>query len=243
MDYNDRFLDFLSGELSDEDQNKLTEELNNDKELQKELLLQKEILQTIKMGDDDTMDFRSQLKDIGNDFLEEKKSTFRIRPMYWIAAASVITIFSISTFLGLLSNDRFMGDQMFMEYYEPYGININVRGNSDFTEIDRAIDLYQSGNTKSALDEFQRLKIDNSEMSGFFSALCQIELGNIIEAERELELISKDAVFYSEHIDWYLSLCYLKQEKLPEAKALFQHIAEGNNEYADKAIRILKKLR
>nr|WP_319399911.1 tetratricopeptide repeat protein [uncultured Carboxylicivirga sp.] len=242
MDNNDRFLDFLSGELSEENQKKLAEELNDDKDLYEEFELQKEILHTIKMGDDDTMDFRNQLKDIGAEFMEEKKSAFRIRPAYWIAAASVITLLSVSTFLGLFRSDRYVGDQMFMEYYEPYGLDINVRGDSESSDIDNAISLYQSGNTDNALEEFEKLKMDNTELSGFFSALCQIELGNIDKAERELEAISTDAVFYSDHINWYLALCYLKQEKMPEAKEKFDEITKGNNQYAKRASRILKKL-
>ena len=242
MDYNDRVLDFLSGDISEEDQKKFAEDLNNNDELQEDFKLQKEILHTIKMGDDDTLDFRSQLKDIGSEFLNEKNSRFRIRPAYWVAAASVITLLSVSTFLGLFRSDKYVGDQMFLEYYEPYGINIQVRGDHAEEDVSKAISLYQAGNTEKALKEFERLKIENSEMSGFFLALCEIELGNIEEAQKELEKISNNAVFYSDHINWYLSLCYLKQEEISKAKALFEEIAMGNNEYADKAARILNKL-
>lgn len=242
MDYNDRILDFLSGDISKEDQKKLAEDLNNNDDLQEDFKLQKEILHTIKMGDDDTLDFRSQLKDIGGEFLNEKNSRLRIRPAYWLAAASVITLLSVSTFLGLFRSDKYVGDQMFLEYYEPYGINIQIRGDHAEEDITKAISLYQAGNTEKALKEFERLKIENSEMSGFFLALCEIELGNIEEAQKELEKIGKNAIFYSDHINWYLSLCYLKQEEISKAKTMFEEIAKGNNEYSDKAARILKKL-
>ncbi len=243
MDYNDKFLDLLSGDISEEDENKLIEELERNPELQSEFRLQKEVLNTICMGDDDTLKFRDQLRSIGNEFLnEKKKSNLRIRPGYWVAAASVITLFAISTFLGLFRNDPYSGDQLFMEYYQPYSVDNYIRGGMNLNNLDKAINLYQSGNTIAALDEFKRLTLENSELSGFFTALCQIELGNIEEASKELEIISTSSIFYADHINWYLSLCYLKLDQTSEAKSKLSEIVASGNVYSPKAVEILNKL-
>lgn len=242
MDYSEKILDLFSGDISEEDKNKLIQELENNEDLQADFRLQKEILHAIEQGDDDTLDFRSQLKEIGNEFIQEKRGRFRIRPAYWLAAASVISILTVSTFLGLFRNDPYMGDQLFMEYYQPYGVDIKVRGEQHYSALDRAISLYQAGNMASALNEFNRLELENSELSGFFSALCQIELGNIESAEKELESISQKAIFYADHINWYLSLCYLKQEEISKAKAKFEDLSKGDNMYSQRASEILKKL-
>jgi len=242
MDYSEKILDFFSGDISEKDRNLLIQELENNEDLQADFRLQKEILHAIEQGDDDTLDFRSQLKEIGNEFIQEKRGKFHIRPAYWLAAASVISILTVSTFLGLFRNDPYMGDQLFMEYYQPYGVDIKVRGEHHYSALDRAISLYQAGNMASALSEFERLELENSELSGFFSALCQIELGNIKPAEKELESISKKAIFYADHINWYLSLCYLKQEEISKAKAKLEDLSKGDNTYSQRASEILKKL-
>lgn len=243
MDYNEKMLDLFSGDLQEEEKKLLIQEYENNEEFQEDLKLQQEILYTIERGDDETIDFRNQLNDISNDFLSEKEPKRRINPSYWLAAASVIVVLGISSYLGLFRNNEYTGSQAFMEYYEPYGADLSVRGESHYNKLDKAISFYQDGNMALAISEFERLEKENAELAGFFTALCQMELGEISQAKNELERIGKNAIFYSDDIQWYLSLCYLKDNETNKASKILDDIANNNNQYSDKAKEILKKLK
>lgn len=242
MDYNDKVLDLFSGDISAEDKRRLEEEFVNNSDFQEDLKLQQEILYTLEQGDDETLDFRSQLKDLGTEFLSEKESKFRINPSYWLAAASVIVVLGISSYLGLFTNNDYSGSQAFMEYYEPFGADINVRGESHYNKLDKAFSFYQEGNMALAISEFEQMEKENAELAGFFTALCHIELGEIDQAKSELKRIGENSIFYADHINWYLSLCHLKNNDTSNAKKLLNKIANSNNQYASKADEILKKL-
>ncbi len=243
MDYNEKMLDLFSGDLSEEDKKLLGEEYSNNEEFQEDLKLQEEILYAIEKGDDETLEFRNQLNDISNDFLSEQEPKHRINPSYWLAAASVIVVLGISSYLGLFSGGEYAGSQAFMEYYEPYGADMNVRGEGHYNKLDKAINFYQDGNMALAITEFERLEKENAELAGFYTALCHMELGEIDQAKAELKRIDQNAIFYSDHIQWYLTLCYLKDNETSSAKKLLQKIAKSKNQYAHKAEEILKKLK
>ncbi len=243
MDYNDKILGLFSGDLKSQERRELNLACASDSELQEDLKLQQELLFTIRDGEDDIVDFRSQLKGIGADFLEEEERPRRLLPAYWAAAASIIIIIGLVSYLGLFSNDYYTGDYAFSKYYEPFGASMTVRGEGRSSQLETAIAYYQEGKLSESLQIFEKLKSDNIELASFFSGLCYLELGMIDKAADELISVKKEAVFYAEHIEWYLALCYLKQEQLLKAKTLLSEVAESNNQYSENAKAILDKMK
>lgn len=244
MNYSDKILDLLSGNLSEEETILFQKEMANNEELKQEVAFQKGLMEIIDMGDDDTREFRNELKSIGKEFLAEQKPKVFMRPTYWLAAASVTTILTITSLLGLFNNKGANTEQLFVEYYQPYKLNLDVRGEDNkLNDIDKAIQLYENGNVTSALHEFERLEADNTELAGFFSSLCYLELGRIDQCKEKLKFIQKQAIFYAEDIDWYLSLCYLKKNEISSAKDILSQIIASNNQYSNDASDIYDKLK
>jgi len=243
MDYNDKILGLFSGDLESHERKELSLACATEAEVQDDLKLQQELLFAISNGEDDVVDFRNQLKDIGDDFLDHREKPRRLIPAYWAAAASVIIVIGLVSYLGLFSNEYYTGDYAFSKYYEPFGSSMTVRGEGRSSQLENAVSFYQEGKLTEALQIFEKLKSDNRELASFFSGLCYLELGMIDKAADELTGVKEESVFYAEHIDWYLALCYLKQEQLVKAKTVLKNVANGNNQYSEKAKDILDKMK
>jgi len=246
MDYNKKILQFFTEELSQEERQELALEAANDSNVAEDLKLQQEILYTIANNNDDDLDFRKQLEEVGNEFLEEeheevKKPSIRIN--YWLAAASVVVVIGVGSYLGLLRDANYGGSQAFIEYYSPYGTDMTVRGHDESDLFVKAIDSYQSGDITYAIESFESLSSDNEELAGFFLGLCHIELGNIEIAKAKLLETKKKAIFYEDQIDWYLALCYVKQQEYEQAELMLTQILTSGNQYASEAKELLGKLK
>ncbi|MCU4155027.1 hypothetical protein J1N10_03515 [Carboxylicivirga sp. A043] len=244
MDYNKRILQFFTNELSPEDRQELKLEMANDAQLNEDMKLQQEVLYAIANDKAENDDFKKQLQEIGNEFLEEqeeKSHSFKIN--YWLAAASVIVVIGLGSYLGLLKDSNYTGNQVFVEYYTPYGADMTVRGGEQSTLFDAALTKYQSGDMPAAIEAFKELGIENEELAGFFTGLCYLEMGNIEEAQQQLEATQDIAIFYEEQIKWYMALCYLKLEDYQQAELLLTQLQTSGNKYAKQAEEILGKMK
>lgn len=244
MDYNKKILQFFTNELDSEHRNELKVEMASDANLSEDMKLQQEVLYTIANQEDDLSDFRQQLNSIAEDFMEEeesvKKSSFSIN--YWLAAASVIVVVGLGSYLGLLSGSAYTGDQVFVEYYSPYGTDMTIRGGEQTSSFDNALERYQSGDMNAALAAFNELAIENEELAGFFTGLCYLEMGNTEDAKQQFIKTEKTAVFYEEQVKWYLALCHLKLEEYDQAELLLTQLMTGGNKYSKEAEEVLEKL-
>ncbi len=245
MDYNKKILQFFTGELSQEQRKELALEVTSDATVAEDMKLQQEVLYTIANNKEDDLDFRKQLQSIGDEFLEEeqnnvKKLSFGIN--YWLAAASVVVVIGVGTYLGLIRNPGYSGNQVFIEYYTPYGTDLTVRGREDSDLFVKAIESYQAGDIAVALETFEALMYDNEELAGFFLGLCQIELGNFELAKQQLKETKEKAIFYEDQIEWYLALCYIKEQEYNEAELLLTKITTSGSQYAIEAKEILDKI-
>ncbi len=241
MDYNDHILDYLSGDLSREEKKQFCGALATSSELAKEMRFQQELLFAIDQGDDDAVDFRSQIRGIGQEINLEKSN--RQPSIYWIAAA-VVTLFlgaSIAWHV-MFKAPAIPGTQLFAMYFEPYSIDETERGVGNVPVHD-AIVKYNQGAYGAALEALTSLKEEYPEASGFFSALCYIETGNFEMARQELETAKESVVFYSSYIDWYLALVFVKTEKLDEAQKLLAQIKRSQSPFADEAAELLVKIK
>jgi len=244
MDYNKKILQFFTDELTQEQRKELAFEAVQDSNTAEDIKLQQEVLYTIAHSEEDNSDYRKQLQDIGNEFLEheeDKKPSFRIN--YWLAAASVVVVIGLGTYLGLLRDVNYGGNQAFVEYYSPYGADMTIRGHERSDLFVNAIESYQAGDIAVAIDLFEEISGDNEELAGFFLGLCYIELGDIALAKQTLMVAKEKAIFYEAQIDWYLALCYIKQQEYNEAELILTQIMTGGNQYSDQAKELLDKLK
>ncbi|WP_430812131.1 MULTISPECIES: tetratricopeptide repeat protein [unclassified Carboxylicivirga] len=244
MDYNKKILSFFTGELDAAHREELKLEMADNAKLQEDMKLQQEVLYAIANHQDDYSDFKNQLADLGNEFMEEqeaKSPSFKIN--YWLAAASLIVVLGLGSYLGLLRDSSYSGGQAFNEYYEAYGTDMMVRGNTSTGVFTKAFEQYRSGDIANALVSFDDLRLENEELAGFFSGLCYIEMGDMEKARQELRSTLDIAIFYEAQIRWYLALCYLKLEEYEEAELLLTQIVADGHTYSVEARSILSKLK
>lgn len=243
MDYNKKILQFFTNELDSEHRNELKLEMANNVGVEEDMKLQQEVLYTIANQEEDYSEFKQQLQNIGGEFLEEevnKQSSFKMN--YWLAAASVIVVIGLGSYLGLLQDNHYSGNQMFVEYYAPYGSDMTVRGGEQSSIFDVALEKYQAGDMNGAIASFNEIADENQELAGFFTGLCYMELGDIQTAKQQLVATQEIAIFYEEQVKWYLALCHLKLEEFKEAELLLTQIQTGGNKYAQQAKELLEKI-
>ncbi|MBK3518395.1 tetratricopeptide repeat protein [Carboxylicivirga marina] len=243
MDYNKKILQFFTNELSSEQREDLKLEMASDSGVNEDMKLQQEVLFSIANQGDGFDDFKKQLNEIGQEFLEEqdeKRNSFKIN--YWLAAASVIVVIGLGSYLGLLRDASYTGGQAFVEYYSPYGTDMTVRGGEESSLFNRALESYQSGDIDAAIVSFKELSHENEELAGFFTGLCYMEMGNLELAKSQLQSTQEIAIFYEEQIKWYLSLCHIKLEEYEPAELLLTQLQTSGNSYSTKAKELLDKI-
>ncbi len=240
MDYKNQILDYLSGDLSRDEKTEFCGALAASSDLAQEMRLQQELMFAIEQGDDETIDFRSQLRGIGQEVNKEKSS--RQPSIYWVAAAVVTIFLGASVAWNFIFNSPAIPNtQLFAMYFEPYAVEEVERGGAQ-VPVNEAIIKYQEGAYGAALEALENLKEEYPEASGFFSALCYIETGNFDMAREELESAKESVVFYSSYIDWYLALVFVKTDRLDEAHALLENIRDDGGPFASKAKDLLAKI-
>jgi tetratricopeptide (TPR) repeat protein len=246
MDYRGKILDFLSGDLNKQERLAFESALLADNQLQEELRLQQEVLYALKQGDDDVLAFRKQVEGIGQEFLKSKKtngSVRRINPITWASAAAVAVVIGLSITFGWFSSGQQGVDYLYASYYQPYGVEMTVRGESQRERaFEKAIRFYNHGNIGDAMAAFQALEIQNPEVAGFYQGLCYMELGQFNTAIETFNEVKEEAVFYADHINWYLALAYLKQDDVVAAKDVLATLSNNSGTYQDKATVLLKAL-
>jgi len=113
--------------------------------------------------------------------------------------------------------------------------------------LQTAIDTYKSGDYTNAIEQFTAFETTAPEdalatYAQFYEAVALLETGQSAAAQNELLSIIDKANFpLQNEARWYLSLAYLKQNKVTEAKAILQNLSTVTN-YEQKAKKLLNKL-
>lgn len=161
--------------------------------------------------------------------------SFYRKTLFKIAAAFVILI-AVSLFL---LNQKTEAVEVFAMYYEPYP-NVEAPILRSGSLINQSFENYEAGNYDKALSLFQEM--DETEAIIFYTAQCQIALGEYSEAVLNLKKIEQYGGKFTSVSNWYLALTYLQLNKELEAKAILGSLKESNSKYAEKANQILDSL-
>jgi tetratricopeptide (TPR) repeat protein len=105
------------------------------------------------------------------------------------------------------------------------------------------INLFNQKNYKQALPEinaYVKVHADDLDLQ-IAAAICNIELNDFAAAEQSLNTIINSDNLYKEKAEWYLAMCYLKQDKKKDCKDILQSF-KADHFYKTKALTILKNL-
>ena len=181
------------------------------------------------------------------DYMPEKEIVTK-KPMRKLLfrVASVAAIFILSFSLWMLFSTKPSTEELFAEYYKPYPV-IDGQTRSNEENVNQAfkdaVKKYKNNDFKASALAFERLiGIDKSAKMRLLFSITQIELQNYEEAISGFNhIINTNAEFVIE-AKWYLTMCYLKTDKIDKAKSLLSELSVTPGYYKSKAIELLDKL-
>ena len=240
---------FLDGELSREELDWFSKELETNAVLAEDIRLYREVDSVIRKQD--VLDLRDQLdvihNSIGDPALEPVRQTRYRKVLSYAAIASLAILISLGVLLKVQHN-KLTNDQIFEKHYEPYEVTMIYRSaETDYQDLlSRAMTQYESKDYEAAIGLFEQiLAKDPADMaSSLYSGISYMETEQYKKADQKFQKIidHKDNLFV-EQAEWYLGFCYLHTGQNLEARGQFKQIADGDGSYSKKARKIMRSIK
>lgn len=233
---------YLSGDLSNSEQVEFERIRLNDKELDRELRFQEELMEAIR--DEKKMYLRKTLNNIHKKSI--KTFTLPAVALSWKVqsiAATLLVVLMIGG--GILLNNVFespTNHELYETYFNPESSLLNVRSaSSNYTSVELGMKYFEQENYNKAIEVFQ-LDADNL-MGKLYTAYSLMHLEEFEQAEMEFDaiLLDNDNLFIDQ-AEWNLGLCYMVSGNAEKADELFSKIASGNTVYNKRALELLTEL-
>lgn len=244
MEKLEKIIKYLDGDLIYEEKLQLEAEVSCNADLKQKLNTVAEINAII--SDYEMVSFVSNLNKLKK---HRNQNKIVLLTNSWISNKKILVAASISILLLisflLVFHSKPNNDNLFSQYYTRYDASLITRGESDVDDLTVAIQLYDRKKYVEAISKFSQLiKLNNQNTAAhFFIGISYMETNTFDKAIENLNTViaQKDSAFI-EHAEWYLALCFLKINKLHNAKTIINQIASGNSFYQPKALELLHKL-
>lgn len=236
----EQFEDYLNGTLSKEEQKKVEDLLQEDKDFAGDLENFKLLIDGIKYSGrnnlrEKVLEWDEEIADI------EERDSGKVRKLKWYYLAASIAFFLIVSSVIIFTMET-GNDELYAEYYSPYDyISKATRGDeTDDIQISHWYDQAQYEKTITAISD---ISADNQtpEMK-LALGNCYMQLSKYEEAIRIIKEVSDENLGNKIAADWYLSLCYLANEQPELAVAILKNISEIRSSYAARAQNLLNDL-
>ena len=236
---------YLANEMAPPEQAAFREELRRNPVLAEEL----NVSQTIDSAliREDIIDLRRKLITAINKGRAHKEEVPVVRlnsRKWWYAAASMLALCAVAATLYLQTPRNISNDSLFNEYYTSENIIDQTRGDQNI--IEAVIKFQQKDFVSASLLFNSILEKDNSNIAvWFYYGVSNIETQDYESSIKAFNTIieHKDNP-YIEHAEWYLGLCYLKNNQKEKAINQFGVVAsDTENFYQQDAKDILDKLK
>ncbi|MFO7370670.1 MAG: hypothetical protein R6X09_10415 [Bacteroidales bacterium] len=245
--------EYLCGTLNEPKRKQFEERLAGDSELSRLYELHKEVNEGIR--DQEFHQFRSLVKQVDADYFEAQheslpvehplKPAFRYKSMLQYAALFLVLVGTAAILRFTFFTEAKPG-KLFDQYYTPYNTDIVMRSTqTEGTALENAIVDYGRGDYSAALQKLDDLISENqgNHVAWFYKGLACLALDETPEAIRSFRVIEPDWNHpLLEHRTWYLALALLHNSNTEEAVAVFNDITEHKGYYAERAVRIIRKL-
>ena len=235
---------YLANELVPPKRLAFSKELQSNPELASALKLSQSIDSALER--DDIIDLRRKLIAAINAgrVVEEEVPVVRMYTRkWWYAAASMLVLCAVAATLYLQTPRTITNDSLFSQYYSSENIVDQTRGDQNIVE---AVIKFQQKDFKTASVLFKSiLDKDKSNIAvWFYYGISNIETKNYENSIKAFKtIIEQNDNLYIEHAEWYLGLCYLKNNQKEKAIDQFIVVASNpDNFHRQEAKNILEKL-
>jgi tetratricopeptide (TPR) repeat protein len=228
---------YFDNELSDQETAHLKIRLTSDLELKKLFEREKLLINTIRFNA--AKNNLTYLKQVERSIGGGKSAT---RYLYYLAAAACAGLLVLAGIYLPMPNQH--PAHLYADYFAPHP-NIfepTLRGGNTNSIREEAFHAYEQADYQKAAELFTKVLQEKSE-SQILLLLgnSNLMLGKTEEAKKNFtELISRH-----DDLDlqakWFLSLCYLKNGEVDQARKLLKELGDTDISYAEKAKELLKK--
>lgn len=161
----------------------------------------------------------------------------------WRSAAAIALLISLPLLWFVL---RPSNPSLISEYFEPYPDRISTMGTHENTSLVDAMQHYNEGAYRDALDAFKSVKSDETQedLVALYIAVSHLALGECEAASTVLEELVKEEDAITEAANWYHILMLVDCHRESEAKsALRSYLGNPQNRFnRSKAELLLKEL-
>lgn len=217
-------------------------EMSEDKDLQNEVQLGKEVNQAIKQ-ELQVSDFMNKIGDIHTQEFEKPKNKIINMQNKWYWAAASITLFSGTAYFSIQKRTT-QPEYLFNQYYEVWQPALITR--SANSNVQKQILMnFEQGNYNKVLMLIETIPAEEQNDAKLIltkgCALMEIEEYNkaIVEFEK---FNTKDFTLYTDASNWYKALCYIKLQQLNKAMIILNNIVIYKSAYSDDAKKLLDKI-
>jgi hypothetical protein len=235
---------YLANELIPPKRLAFSKELQSNPELASALRLSQSIDTALER--DDIIDLRRKLIAAIHEGRKAEKEIPVIRlytRKWWYAAASLLVLCAVAATLYLQTPRTNLNDSLFNQYYSSENIVDQTRGEQNIVE---AVIKFQQKDFTTASSLFKSiLDKDNSNIAvWFYYGISNIEIRNYENSINAFQtIIDQNDNLYIEHAEWYIGLCYLKNNQKDKAIGQFADVASNpDNFHHQEAKNILEKL-
>ena len=249
MNFNDQIDDFLFGKLAPEEEEKFRQQRLIDSDLAQEVKKRKLMLGGLEMlGNQQT---KERLKEVSKRVFKEKQENLpkelkRSRTLFlWTAAAAAIVILCIIGWQ-IFYPSNINPEKLFAESYQPYIEDFGSRGANTTNEYLQAGEYYQQKNYAAAIPLLQNILKDDPQNNEVELVLgdCLLSSNRVEEAISHFNtVLDRKTNLYSDPAQWFLALCYLKQNNIEECKRILKSQTEDSSaDFYEEAKELLSKL-
>jgi tetratricopeptide (TPR) repeat protein len=247
--YDEFIQPFLDGELSREELDWFSKELESNAVLAEDIKLYREVDNAIR--EQDVMDLRNQLdvihNSIGDPSQEQVKPARYRKVLSYAAIASLAILISLGVLLKVQHN-KLTNDQIFEKHYEPYEVTMIYRTAEESGQqmVNQAMAFYEMGEYYKAINLFEQILVnDPGDMgSQLYSGISHMEVQDYDMADQRFRtVLGHDDNLFVDMASWYLGFCYLHTEQNLEARKHFKDIAASNSSYNKQAKKIMRSIK
>jgi tetratricopeptide (TPR) repeat protein len=235
---------YLRGELDGDLLNFFREKLSSDRAFLDEVNMQKELTEAIRGVGRDRLKVR--FKSFHEDVLSYHSNNRRENriPFYAVAATLSIVLLGLAYYLFERTTTA---EEVFVAHYKPYPNTVfpnNRNGLDVISEEQQAFAYYDNGEFEKSRILFERIvEQEENEVARFYLGNVYLALGHTSKAINTFSAYLGKPGEYTSEATLYLSLAYIRENKLSDAADLLNRINDGNTQVNKSARDILEDLK